>query len=103
MHDLQARTLLVVVALSLVSGLGDARGFVHAARIWIAMSTSDAWTIFGTVLPSKLELSVTMCAMAVAAISPSAVGLTIFVVAIALVAVTATTISDRQTLVGASR
>ena len=34
MHDLQARTLLVVVALSLVSGLGDARGFVHAARIW---------------------------------------------------------------------
>jgi hypothetical protein len=35
-RDIPARTLLVVVGLSLLSGLGDAQGFLHAARMWKA-------------------------------------------------------------------
>jgi hypothetical protein len=30
----QLRVLLIVVALTVVSGIGDAHGFLHAARVW---------------------------------------------------------------------
>jgi hypothetical protein len=35
-REIQVPTLLVVVGLTLLSGLGDAQGFLHAARMWQA-------------------------------------------------------------------
>lgn len=34
MHAEQARLLALIIAVTLVSGVADAQGFIHAARIW---------------------------------------------------------------------